>query len=136
MAKHLTEDEVNFVLSLIDNWDKNVKFTWNEICFRYEKGLKRVTTRQRLERNNRIKLAYIHKKRGITDEISKEQKHPPSLKLAGQRIERLEAELRRIKNENSALLEQFKVWQYNAYIHGLSVSDLNKSLPSIDRESS
>jgi len=32
------------------------------------------------------------------------------------------------------LLEQFVVWQYNAYKHGIKEHQLNAPLPRIDRE--
>jgi hypothetical protein len=40
--------------------------------------------------------------------------------VAIERIARLERENERLKRENSELLQQFIVWQYNAHIHGLS----------------
>jgi len=55
----------------------------------------------------------------------------PTLKVSLERVERLRNETERLKLENNALLEQFVVWKYNAYAHGLSEGDLNKSLPKI-----
>ncbi len=52
--------------------------------------------------------------------------------MAMQRIARLEAENERLKHENNSLLEQFVVWQYNAHIHGMKDSELNRAQPAID----
>lgn len=53
--------------------------------------------------------------------------------MAAQRIDRLTREVERLERENTALLEQFVVWQYNAFTHGLSQEELNKGLYEIDR---
>lgn len=53
--------------------------------------------------------------------------------VAAQRIERLTREVQRLEKENTALLEQFVVWQYNAFTHGISREKLNKGLLKIDK---
>jgi len=42
------------------------------------------------------------------------------MRVAAERIARLERENDRLKRENNELLEQYVVWQYNAHINGLS----------------
>lgn len=59
---------------------------------------------------------------------------PSSLAFAAQRISRLQAENEELKRIQDQLLEQFVKWQYNAYKHGVSESQLNAELPRIDRE--
>lgn len=49
---------------------------------------------------------------------------PPSMRVAIERTARLERENERLKPENSELLQQYVVWQYNAHTHGLSDRDL------------
>jgi uncharacterized protein (UPF0335 family) len=49
------------------------------------------------------------------------------MRVAIERIARLERENKRLKRENTGLLQQLVVWQYNAYIHGLSDHKLNKA---------
>ncbi len=60
------------------------------------------------------------------------QKAPPNMQVAIERIARLTQENERLVKENSMLLEQFIVWQYNAHVRGLSDRDLNKALPRVD----
>lgn len=55
------------------------------------------------------------------------------MRVAIERIARLERENERLKRENTELLQHYVVWQYNAHIHGLSERELNKALPGIDR---
>jgi hypothetical protein len=50
------------------------------------------------------------------------------------RISRLQSENETLKRQNSGLLEEFVVWQYNAYKYGMKEHQLNAPLPRIDRE--
>lgn len=55
------------------------------------------------------------------------------MRVAIERIVRLELENECLKRENAELLQQLVVWQYIAHIRGLSDLELNKALPGIDR---
>ena len=48
-------------------------------------------------------------------------------------ISELEAKNRRLEESVDILLERFRRWQYNAYLHSLTEQDLNKPLPEVDR---
>ena len=133
MAKHLSDKDIERVVELIDVWPDK-KFTWEALCGQFEGRYGFKPTRQTIQKYPRIKQAYSAKKDEIKMGFKKVTKTPPSLRVAGQRIERLEAENARIKRENMALLEQFKVWQYNAYLAGIGGDALNKTLPEIDRK--
>lgn len=132
MAKHLRDRDIQRVVELIDVWPDK-KFTWEALCEEVEAKFCFKPTRQTLQKHTRIKQAYLGKTKEIKHGVKQNTKTPVSLKVAGQRITRLEAENLRLKRENMALLEQFKVWQYNAYLAGLSEHELNKSLPRVDR---
>jgi hypothetical protein len=54
--------------------------------------------------------------------------------MAGDRIAGLQSEIESLKRKNSGLLEQFVIWQYNAYKYGMKEHQLNEPLPRIDRE--
>ncbi|TAI92156.1 hypothetical protein EG331_03975 [Pectobacterium versatile] len=54
---------------------------------------------------------------------------PANLKIASQRIRRLEAENETLKALNDKYLEQMKVWLYNAHIKQISKEELNNPLP-------
>lgn len=132
MAKHLTDQDINKIIGILDGWQG--KLTWDSLCEAASKQVGKRPTRQSLNAHNRIKQAFLDKKERLK-EGQEETKIPPSLVIAGQRIKRLEEENARLKKENNRLLEQYVVWQYNAYRHGLTEDKLNFSLPVIDRES-
>lgn len=91
------------------------------------RGLFAKPKRFRVDRYARIKNAYSLK------EADESLSLPLTMKAAAERLERLEAENERLRQENEKILEQFVRWQYNAYARGLSERDLNRPLPTIDR---
>lgn len=133
LAKHLTDQDIDKIIGILDGWKG--KLTWDGLCEAASKQVGKRPTRQSLNTHQRIKQAYESKKERLKSGL-KGTKAPPSLAIAGQRIARLEEENARLKNENSRLLEQYVVWQYNAYRHGLTEEKLNVPLPAIDREGS
>jgi len=129
MAKHLNDKDIERIVELLDGWSN--KLTWDALCEACRPVVGVAPVRQTLYRSARIRYSYKQTKDRLRDESS-ELKVPPTLKAAAERISRLENENSRLKHENDLLLEQFVVWQYNAYIHGLTDRDLNKPLPAID----
>ena len=132
MAKHLTQTDVEAIISIIYAW-KDVKLTWEGICEASEPIIGKNPTRQSLNANKLIKEAYSSKKSTIKMSgvvVSK----PSNLNMASDRIGRLQSEIENLKRKNSALLEQFVIWQYNAYKYGMNEYKLNEPLPRIDRE--
>lgn len=132
MAKHLTTNDVTAIINIIDGW-KDEKITWEDLCESIAPVVGKVPTRQSLNGNKKIKEAYLGKKKGLKVHGPRTAL-PSSLAAAAQRIEKLQSENDRLKEKNSALLEQFVVWQYNAYKYGLKEHQLNDPLPRIDRE--
>lgn len=131
MAKHLTDQDIAKIIGILDGWQG--RLTWDSLCEASSKQVGKRPTRQSLNAHKQIKQAFADKKERLKGDLQ-EIKAPPSLAIAGQRIKRLEEENARIKKESSRLLEQYVVWQYNAYRHGLTEEKLNAPLPRIDRE--
>ena len=132
LAKHLTNNDVEKIVGILDGWQG--KLTWDALCETASSQVGKNPTRQSLNAHKKIKQAFADKKERLKGNIE-EAKTPPSLAIAGQRIKRLEEENVRLKKENNRLLEQYVIWQYNAYRHGLTEGKLNAPLPVIDRES-
>ncbi|HNP64291.1 MAG TPA: hypothetical protein PKH39_10185 [Woeseiaceae bacterium] len=132
MGKRLSRRNIDAIVHMIDNWSGE-KLTWRDICEGCHEIVGVVPTRQSLSSHKRIKEAYGNKKRLLFDSPG-ERPLPSSLRYASNRIDLLETKVNRLEEENRQLLQQFAVWQYNAYKHGLTEWQLNEELPKIDRD--
>jgi len=132
MAKHVTDKDIEKIVSLIDQWDDETKFTWDSLCGLALRRYSITATRQTLQGYSRIKEAYNDKKVDLRANGKRKIKTPPSLNIAAKRIATLEAENARLKKEQERVLAQFVVWQYNAYAHGVAMDQLNRPLPKKD----
>jgi hypothetical protein len=132
LAKHLTKTDVDAIVNIIHGW-KDDRLTWEAICKSAAEVVGKKPTRQSLNTNRLIKEAYEVKKSGLKIHGPKTPT-PSSLKVAAARIAKQQSEIDSLKAKNSALLEQFVKWQYNAYKYGLKEHQLNEPLPYIDRE--
>ena len=130
MAKHLSDRDVERVVEILDGWRD--KLTWEALCEAFAPVIGTKPVRQTLAKFVRIEHAFEACKMRLKNETP-EEKSPPSMRIAVERITRLENENSRLKRENRELLQQFVVWQYNAHIHGLSDVELNRAMPGIDR---
>lgn len=129
-SRHLKDSDIEAIVELLDGWDGNV--TWKALCDACGPAIGFKPTRQTLNKFSRVVGAYKLAKERAKEGV-KGLTIPPTLAMAAQRIDRLTREVERLERENTALLEQFVVWQYNAFSHGLSQEDLNKGLYKIDR---
>lgn len=133
MARHLSDQDIENIVEILDYWSIEEKLTWDRLCKAIEVQLELVPapTRQTLQKNVRIKHAYDQFKKPSTFskiKINQTKKLPASLKIAQSKIEALESKNARLEAENAMLLEQFVVWQYNAYKYSLSIAQLNEPM--------
>lgn len=134
MAKHLTDTDIQAILSTINSW-KDAPLTWDAICDAVEPHVGKRPTRQSLSSNALIKLAYLSQKKSLGKELIKPPS-PSSMSVALARLEKLDKENKLLAARNQQLLEQFIVWQYNATQFGMTSHQLSAPLPRIDRERS
>lgn len=130
MGKHLSDRDIEKVIEVLDGWRDEL--TWEALCATCQNVIGTTPVRQTLYRIERVRGAYLVAKERIRNGIDDFQV-PSSLRVASERIARLENENQRLKREQAALLHQFVVWQYNAHVKGLTNVDLNRPLPTIDR---
>lgn len=131
LAKHLTDKDVERIVGILDGW-RDDKLSWEALCDACLPVIGSKPARQTLLKFVRIKNAFNACKKRLKEDVPA-LRAPPSMRVAIERIARLERENERLKRENTELLQQFVVWQYNAHIHGLSDRELSKALPGIDR---
>lgn len=129
MAKHLSDKNITDIVLLIDGWHPDVKLTWEKLCEQMNSKIGLTHSRQTIQSYYRIKKSFQNKKNELKNMGGEPPKTPASLSIAANKIARLEAENSRLKKENDELLSQFVTWQYNAYAHGVSISQLNTPLP-------
>ena len=133
-STNLTDAHIDIVLSLLDGWDTSDKLTWDHLITAIDFRTGEQYTRQCLSKHTRIQNAYTATKNRLSNRkqsLSKVQAKGSSFLI--ERNEKLEAENERLKKENEELLSQFTRWAYNAYLKGLTIDDLNKKLPPIDK---
>jgi hypothetical protein len=133
MAKHLTKDDMRAIADTLLGWEGVL--SWELLCDKVAGFIGKRPTRQSLSSHVEIKRAFAQAKKTAKEPVIRTPM-PSSLKIAGDRIARLELEVLALKAENSQLLQKFLTWQYNASIAGLHESQLNRPLPVIDRERS
>ncbi len=131
MGRHLRDIDILRLVELLDGWKGAL--TWDALSEASLRAIGLSPTRQTLSRIVRVQDAFAAAKARIKAGEGEDRKVPHSIKLAADRIARLENENARLSRENAALLEQFVVWQYNAYVKGMTQAELNRPLPKVDR---
>ena len=132
MAKHLSDGDVERVVEILDGW--RGKLTWDALCTACARHIGSIPARQTLDRFVRIRDAYKSTKIRLREQANEVERNvSSSIRVANERLQRLTMENERLKRENSRLLEQFVVWQYNAHARGLTDVELNRPLPPLDR---
>lgn len=133
-AKNLDDEDIARIVGILDGWSGSL--TWDALIDSIEKHLFVRYTRQALHKHVRIRDAFTLRKKTLSSEKPRSPKaaSSPELELAWQRIDRLEAENKRLELENTRLLEQFVRWAYNANTRGLDANFLNQPLPPISRK--
>jgi len=134
LAKHLENKDILAIVNLIRGWPEE-KLTWSAICKAAEPLVGKLPTRQSLNAHEAIVTAYQAKKEALKGRGTQKPR-PASLNIAAARIANLESEIVELKEENRRYKQQFVIWQYNAYKHGMKEHQLNVSMPKIDRERS
>ncbi|WP_104047658.1 hypothetical protein [Vibrio jasicida] len=135
MAKHLTDTDISNVCELLDDWPTDSKLTWDRLVEAVAHDYRLTTTRQTLQKQPRIKVAYTEVKKIVSGNspkvIAARNRHlPSSLKAAADQLEKKERTIKRLEAENRQLLEQFHTWLYNATQHGITIEQLSEPLPS------
>ncbi|CAH0348084.1 hypothetical protein [Aquabacterium sp. CECT 9606] len=132
-SRNLTPEDVELIVSLLDGWGGAL--TWKWLIDNVERRLFFRYTRQALHAHQRIQDAFkLCKERLARAPRKPGEKHvSPEMRVLMERLARRDAEVERLKAENQRLMEQFVVWLYNAQIKAVSLADLKRPLPRVDR---
>ncbi|MBA5239167.1 hypothetical protein H2Y54_21870 [Pectobacterium aroidearum] len=129
MAKHINGYHEKKIVDLINTWPIDNKLTWDILCDKLIGVIGKRPSRQSLSSHVRIAESFNVKKAIIKSGEVYTVK-PANLKVASQRIRRLEAENEALKALNFRYLEQFEIWIYNAHLKKITLEELNNPLPA------
>lgn len=132
-AKNLTDGSIADIVAILDGW--STQLSWDLLIEKVEQRLRLRYTRQALHKHERIRLAFATRKKRLSKGggTGPQSTGNPELDKTLERLDRLKEENHRLELENSALLEQFARWAYNASTRNLSSDFLNQPLPTVDR---
>lgn len=125
-------EDIDAIVHVINTWP-HPSISWEDVCCKSEAILGFLPSRQGLNQKDEISSAFRSKKKFDRNTRLTALPSPSSLAVAGRRLDELNEEINRLKSINSALRDRFQMWQYNAHLHGMSQSDLERPLPKIDR---
>ena len=132
-SKNVDDKIIADIVAILDGWVG--KLSWELLIEAIFTRLRVRYTRQALNNHVRVKQAFTVRKEALSGETPKTTKPvTPELEHAQQRIERLDAENKRLQMENNNLLEQFVRWAYNASTRGLDERFLNQPLVKVHRD--
>jgi predicted nuclease with TOPRIM domain len=126
----ITSSSKKKILNVISGWQG--KLSWSLLCERVTKelGLESIVSRHTLLAYEDVKIAFEEKKAWLKEQpFSSSKKDDMQLQDAYSRIDTLEAKVRSLEAEKTALTEQFVRWQYNLYYMSNNMDELNKELP-------
>lgn len=132
-SANLSEKIVAEIVELLDSWT-NPKLTWTLLQSALKDSAMPEYTRQALERQPRIKSAYLSMK-GILrrEDMAGRRQASLSRPRDDSHIRALNAKIARLEQENSNLQERFLCWLNNAVDFGMTVEMLENPLPRIER---
>lgn len=131
-APNLGANDVRAIVAIIDGWSEP-EITWRALLERISDVLHVRYVRQTLHKYPQIASAFSRRRANRTVAPVPSRASMGDLRLARDRIGRLEAENKRLIATNDALLERFVTWSYNASLFGLDELKLDRPIPPASR---
>ena len=133
MARHLTDNDVERILALIEGWKYDLK--WEVLVKACEISLGIKTTRQALDRKQKVKNAFqMYQRTQKLDLSDASAARPNDINTAHARIDGFVKKVKKLEYENAALKEKFLIWQYNAEQRGMTEESLNRPITRHDQK--
>ncbi|MGY3505196.1 hypothetical protein [Bradyrhizobium sp. USDA 4471] len=120
----LSNEDIAAIVADLRDWSRP-KITWHAVVSRVQGLLRRRFSRQALEAHPPIYRAYVEAKSRLRKGLP-----PAKRKPLAERIEALQAENKRLHQDNEVLLEMFVTWLLNAESYGVRAEQLDEPLPT------
>jgi len=130
--RNLTPADVSRIVSLIESWPET-RITWPLLVRHVEGFVGHAWTRQALERHEAIKAAYQAARDGRRGTAVRRGSGGATEEVLLRRVESLQGEIDRLKQQIATYQERFVRYEYNAHSRGISPAELGMPLSSIDR---
>ncbi|HDR1103447.1 TPA: hypothetical protein QB288_000182 [Pasteurella multocida] len=129
----VTEENLEDILMLINTWEG--KLTWDLLCSEVSKLLNvKSIERQSLANYSDIQKAFSKRKQKIKEDAKANPEPNVTMDYLQKQVNNLKAQVQRLEEINEQYKQQFIVWQYNAYMHGMTEDKLNKPLIAVNRQ--
>ena len=129
----ITEENLEDIIMLIKTWEG--KLTWKLLCSKVSELLNiKSIERQSLSNYPDIQKAFSQQKQKMKEDAKKEPVPNITMDYLLKQVNNLKAQVQRLEEINERYKQQFIVWQYNAYMHGMTQDTLNKPLIAVNRQ--
>lgn len=129
----ITEENLEDILLLINTWDS--KLTWDLLCHKVAELLNvRSIERQSLANYPDIQKAFSKRKQKIKEQEAAIPEKNVTIDYLKKQVNNLKAQVQRLEEINDRYKKTFIIWQYNAYMKGMTENDLNKPLVAVNRQ--
>lgn len=129
----ITEENSEDIIMLIKTWEG--KLTWKLLCSKVSELLNiKSIERQSLSNYPDIQKAFSQQKQKMKEDAKKEPVPNVTMDYLLKQVNNLKAQVQRLEEINERYKQQFIVWQYNAYMHGMTQDTLNKPLIAVNRQ--
>lgn len=129
----ITEENLEEILLLINTWDS--KLTWDLLCHKVAELLNvRSIERQSLANYPDIQKAFSKRKQKIKEQEAAIPEKNVTIDYLKKQVNNLKAQVQRLEKINDRYKKTFIIWQYNAYMKGMTENDLNKPLVAVNRQ--
>ncbi|WGE86169.1 hypothetical protein [Actinobacillus equuli] len=129
----ITEENLEDIIMLINTWEG--KLTWDLLCSEVSQLLNiKSIERQSLANYSDIQKAFSTRKQRIKENSKANPQPNVTIDYLQKQVNNLKAQVQRLEEINEQYKQKFIVWQYNAYMHGMTEDKLNKPLIAINRQ--
>ncbi len=129
----ITEENLEDIIMLINTWEG--KLTWDLLCSEVSQLLNiKSIERQSLANYSDIQKAFSTRKQRIKENSKANPQPNVTIDYLQKQVNNLKAQVQRLEEINEQYKQKFIVWQYNAYMHGITEDKLNKPLIAVNRQ--